>query len=246
MAVSAWRIPADPATRAVGILDVDPDLGDALEPDARRQAARLLRVPLLEVPRGAWEPPRMERAAYGLLVVRGLMARRVTLGRVATAEVVGEGDVLRPWEDGLVPSMVSATSQWEVLHDAEVAVIGARATALIAHWPPLHVALATRLLRRSQSLAYLMADSHYTRIEDRLLLTLWHLASLWGRVTSAGIVVPFALTHSVLGQIVGARRPSVTTALGMLQRQGRVSRTEDGRYVVMGDPPEWLTGGGEG
>jgi CRP/FNR family transcriptional regulator, cyclic AMP receptor protein len=85
-----------------------------------------------------------------------------------------------------------------------------------------------------------LAIVHHQRVTDRLLLTLWHLAERWGRVHPDGIVVPLPLGHERLGQLVGAHRASVTTALGELTRAGSVSRREDGDWVLHGAPPESL------
>ena len=80
--------------------------------------------------------------------------------------------------------------------------------------------LFNRGTRRAHHLAVALAIAHHQRVEDRLLLTLWHLAERWGRVTPDGIVVPLPLGHQRLADLVGAHRPSVTTAMGELTRAG--------------------------
>jgi CRP-like cAMP-binding protein len=82
-----------------------------------------------------------------------------------------------------------------------------------------------------------MALSHLTRVEVRLLALFWHLADRWGRVASDGVLVPLRLTHQTLAALVGAQRPSVTTALGGLADSGRVTRRDDGGWVLHGEPP---------
>jgi hypothetical protein len=37
--------------------------------------------------------------------------------------------------------------------------------------------------------------------------------------------------------MVGARRPSVTTALGQLIARGEIERRTDGEWILLGDPP---------
>ena len=44
----------------------------------------------------------------------------------------------------------------------------------------------------------------------------WHLAERWGNHTPEGIVIPLRLTHAQIGELIGAQRPSVTTALSRL------------------------------
>ena len=54
------------------------------------------------------------------------------------------------------------------------------------------------------------------RLEVRLALMLWHLAARWGKVELGGIRLSLPLTHRLLGQLVGAERPSVSHALARL------------------------------
>ncbi|MFL5795732.1 MAG: helix-turn-helix domain-containing protein, partial [Actinomycetota bacterium] len=84
------------------------------------------------------------------------------------------------------------------------------------------------------------AIAYHQRVDDRLLLMLWHLAERWGRVHPDGVVVPLPLNHQRLADLVGAHRPSVTTAMGELTRSGAVSRRDDGDWVLHGAPPEKL------
>jgi CRP-like cAMP-binding protein len=158
---------------------------------------------------------------------------------VSATEVVGPTDIIRPWETDLVPSVLPAAADWRVLHDAQVALLDGRATAVIGRWPELTAAIGGRLLRRARSLAYLMAAQHFVRVEDRLLAALWHLASMWGKVTPQGTVVPFRLTHEMLGNLIGAQRPTTTTAVRSLTERGRLLRDARHYYVLLGDPPDW-------
>jgi CRP-like cAMP-binding protein len=85
-----------------------------------------------------------------------------------------------------------------------------------------------------------LAIAHHQRVEDRLLLTLWHLAERWGRVRPDAIAVPLPLSHQRLADLVGAHRPSVTTAMGDLVRSGAVSRSEGGIWMLHNSPPAQL------
>jgi CRP/FNR family transcriptional regulator, cyclic AMP receptor protein len=224
---------------AVQLLRADPDLGENMPPEAREQATELVRVRVFRVPKGPWQPPEIDHGTMGLLLLDGLAVRTLRLGTVSSSEVVGPSDIIRPWETDLIPSLVPATTDWRVLEEARVALLDARATALIGRWPELNSALGGRFLRRARSLAYLMAAQHFVRVEDRLLATLWHLASMWGRVTRQGTLVPFRLTHEMLAGIIGAQRPTTTTAIHSLMRQGRLERDGNRRYVLLGNPPDW-------
>jgi hypothetical protein len=74
------------------------------------------------------------------------------------------------------------------------------------------------------------------RVEDRVLAMMWLLAEAWGRVTSSGTVLPVALTHDVLGELIGARRSTVTLALKELAEEGALFR-QDGEWLLLKPPP---------
>jgi len=48
--------------------------------------------------------------------------------------------------------------------------------------------------------------------------------------------VPLTISHRLLGELVGARRPTVSTALAALERQGRLRRREDATWLLLGEP----------
>jgi CRP-like cAMP-binding protein len=97
-----------------------------------------------------------------------------------------------------------------------------------------------RLILRSRWLAFHLAVCHLPKVDDRLHLTFWHLADRWGRVTREGVEIQVKLSHRVLAAIVGARRPSVTTALGSLAERGLVERSSDRGWLLHGDQPAAL------
>jgi CRP/FNR family cyclic AMP-dependent transcriptional regulator len=94
---------------------------------------------------------------------------------------------------------------------------------------------------RLAQLAAGAAISHEPRVEERLVLLLWHLAERWGRVRPDGVLVPLRLTHEVLGMLVGARRPSVTSSLGGLERADRLRRGREG-FLLVGEGPSLSSG----
>jgi hypothetical protein len=51
-------------------------------------------------------------------------------------------------------------------------------------------------------------------------------------VTADGVLLPLCLSHRMLGELVGARRPSVSTAAAALERSGRLVRRPDGTWLV--------------
>jgi hypothetical protein len=223
----------------VSLLDIDPDLGEPLSPDERERARALVQLRVLTIPKGPWEPPEIDPAATGLLLISGLLVRQITLGTVSSTELVGPSDIIRPWEDELIPYIAAPPAQWRVIEELRLALIDGEATARIGHWPELAAAISGRLLRRTRALAYLMAAQHFLRVEDRLLATLWHLAGMWGRVTPQGTVVPFRLTHDTLAGIIGAQRPTTTTAIRSLTAQGKLALDERRCFVLLDRPSDW-------
>jgi CRP/FNR family transcriptional regulator, cyclic AMP receptor protein len=85
-----------------------------------------------------------------------------------------------------------------------------------------------------------LALSHLRRVDARLIVLFWQLAYRFGRVQPEGVSVPLRLTHETLGRVVGAQRPSVTTALNQLEAAGRVSRRQGGGWLLHGEPPDDL------
>lgn len=221
------------------ILKEDPDLAEGLSELDRGAAISLFRAPVLHVSGPRWDPPAIDPATtFGLLVLEGLIGRRVSLGRAVSTELLSVGDILRPWEETLW-EMIPAQQEWRIFTSTRLAVLDERITALIGRRPQLLVNFSSRLIRRARASTYLTVVSHLPRVEDRVLATLWHIASAWGRVTSDGVRIPFRITHEVIGEIVGAHRPSVTVAMQTLQARGVLLRAQGGGYVLIGDPPDW-------
>ena len=224
--------------RPCRILDVDPDLGDGLSPEDRTAAERLLTAPVIEASRARWEPPYMDpQTSFGMLIIDGMLGRRVRVAGSVATEVLGVGDIIRPWEEPVMWGVIPPELDWRVFRPARLAVLDQHVTTVMGRRPQLVVNFSARLLRRAHSVGYLAAVTHQARVEDRLLATLWFLAGKWGRVSPQGVTVPFRLTHEVLGEIIGAQRPSVTLALGSLQRQDIVQRLPAGGFLLTGAPP---------
>lgn len=227
------------AEEVVFILKEDPDLGEGLPPEIRRAATQRLHARVVVAERARWLPPDLDpHTTYGLLVLDGLLGRRLRIGRAQSTELLGCGDILRPWEEPCIWNLIPPESDWRVFRPARLAVLDEAITRLIGQRPELVIAFSGRLLRRARYSEYIMAVSNLRQVEHRLVATLWHLASNWGHVTPEGICMPFHLTHGLLGEIIGAQRPSVTSAMQRLQRGGHVSPREGGGYLLTGDPTE--------
>ena len=106
----------------------------------------------------------------------------------------------------------------------------------VARFPQIGGQLVGRAMRRSRHFAINMAIVQQPRVEARLHLLLWHLADRWGTVRTDGVFVPVRLTQTVLAELVAARRPTVSAAIGLLERDGQLTRT-DGGWLLHGTPP---------
>ena len=78
----------------------------------------------------------------------------------------------------------------------------------------------------------MMSIHSLKRVDTRLLAFFWHLADRYGKVTADGVLIPLALTHRQLALLVGAQRPSVTSALGTLAERGLLRRDERGSWLL--------------
>ncbi len=226
----------------ISIIDADSDLADLLDDSEIAQARRHAVTRVRTLSPGPWEAAEAfepDQHHQGFLIVDGLLSRQVeVLGR-SCIELLGPGDVLRPWTWDPDGSHVHAEVGWIVLEPTRLAVLDHSLVLRMNPWPQLGLELFARGTRRAHALAVALAISHHPRVEDRLMLTLWHLSERWGRVRPDGIVVPLPLPHQRLADLIGAHRPSVTTAIGELTRAGRLSRV-DGVWVLHGSPPEML------
>jgi CRP/FNR family transcriptional regulator, cyclic AMP receptor protein len=223
------------------LLDLDPDLGAALGPDEFAAARETIHVPLVCLEetrvRGKWGHGSGHLA--GLLIVEGVLLREVQTARRVTAELIGPGDVIRPFEeDGEEDLPVRAEICWRTVNPVTLAVIDARTLTAASRWPQVSAAIVARAVRRTQRLSVNLSISHLVRISDRLLLLFWHLATHWGRVTRDGVLIDLPLTHTQLALLVGSERPSVTTALGKLDRDGLVRRLENRCWLLEGPVPD--------
>ena len=229
-----------PPDDTVCLLDALPEAAALIAEADLERARSELTAPLIVRSEGPWPTPPLaafDRLAIGVLVVDGLLARHVHLGETTTTELVGRGDVLGPPDHDREP-VFPAGIEFTVLKDARLAVLDVEVTAAVCRWQPVVTAIVTAAVRRSFGLAELLAVSHLRRVDERLLVLFWHLAYRFGRVRPEGVSMPLRLTHATLGRVVGAQRPSVTTALSQLEASGRVTRRDSGGWLLHGKPPK--------
>jgi CRP-like cAMP-binding protein len=252
-----WRWPGyfptvtnmDPVSAAIGaalskpttvsVLRLDPDLGAAIAAGRREIAARSCAAEVIDVPRGDWDTGgagRINGSGFGLLVLSGVLCRRVVQGRRCGAELIGPGDLLRPRDRIGEWSSIPAEASWQAVDRARLAILDAGFARRAAPFPEISMTLIRRGLLRSRYLAILIAIVSQPKVEVRLQMLFWHLADRFGHTRGESVVVPVSLTHSLLGELIAVRRPSVTTALSRLQERGILVR-ENGDWLLRGPVP---------
>ncbi len=211
-------------------MDLDADLADELEPEVRRPARAAGTVMTFELGAGQvvlddWFAA--AGAGPGLLLLDGVLALGVRVDERVTAELLGAGDLLQPLWGARADQLLWGDVSWRALTALRFALLDGAFAKRIRFWPQVTHGLMRRAGERVINLNVQRAIAAHPRLEVRLALLLWHLASRWGRVEPGGIRLPLPLTHQLLGQLVGAERPSVSHALSRLAHNGLVTGQGD-------------------
>ena len=207
------------------LLDADSDLAQEFDLRMRMVARQAATAVVFDMPVGVFETGEWGDAArngLGLLMLDGVLALDIQVGDRTATELTGPGDLLQPWPAG-ADDLLESVIVWHVLLPAKVAVLDRAFAERIRPWPQIYVALLRRASKRACDLDVQRAIACQPRLEARLSLLLWHLAARWGRVEPGGIRLSLPLTHRMIGQLVGAERPSVSHALSRLADAGLVT-----------------------
>src|ERR1700741_2984511 len=105
------------------LLELDPELGEGLDEVSLRRARNELLVRVGYLPRGTWEVPRLVGSGHlGGLLLDGGVAREVVISRALSTELVGDGDLIRPW-GGDDAGVVGSEVRWNALAPASFAML---------------------------------------------------------------------------------------------------------------------------
>lgn len=219
--------------RAASLFDVDPELGELLDADHLAEARVRAIVAVSDLPSGSWSPAALGTVAsrpFAILVVDGLLIRDLLLAGSTATELLGPCDMLDVGlpTDALLPAEV----RWSVPASARIAVLDDRLLAIVRQWPAVARVLLARAARHGARLSTHRAIAQLPRVDQRLVAFFGYLAERWGRVGSAGMVIPLQLTHETLGRLIGARRPTVSLALKELAAGGVLERRNDGAWLL--------------
>jgi CRP/FNR family transcriptional regulator, cyclic AMP receptor protein len=220
------------------VLREDPFLAAGISPRSRERAEERCVARTLKVRRGRWSGESHDDTpgCFGLLVLEGLLLRRVDIGGRSAAEILGPGDLLRPTQVDDASPMLGRSTAWRALELTRLAVLDDNAVESMASYPGVVGRLLTRSLERSRRLAVNMAIVHQRRVDVRLHMLFWHLADRWGDVRSPEVIVPLRLTHTVLADLVAAQRPTISAALADLERR-RILRPIPEGWLLLAAPP---------
>lgn len=227
--------------RVQSLLDIDPDLGVDIPDDELSAARRATSVHTITLAEGEGELiTRLGQRPDlgGFFMTEGLVLREVRLDSRALPELLGPGDVIEPPVE--INTFLPVHFRIVALAPTRLAILGPSFARACGKWPSLLGEIERRKSAERQRVAIHGAIAQLARVEIRLLALLWHLAGTWGRVGSDGIVVPFALTHEMLGQFVGAERPTVTLAVGQLDSEGLIARLDDKTWLLRSGSDTWL------
>lgn len=216
---------------SIRLFEAEPDLARYLSAEDRAQAATV-RLPALDLPAGqvSIEPILRRSGAFAGLLTQGMLLHSLRLGEHAGLRLVGPGDIISRTESP--PSMLVLDADCRATVPTRIALLSREFLVAGRRWPWLIAGLHARMAEQTERLTTQLMICQLPRVDDRLLAMMWLLAESWGQVTPSGTVVPIELTHSALGGLIGARRPTVTLALSELTDRGAIIRQADGWLLL--------------
>jgi CRP/FNR family transcriptional regulator, cyclic AMP receptor protein len=210
-------------------------LSEALPELAARSAPDLL-IDAEWVAAGRFRPERIPGAAGAVVVLllSGIVARTTELEDGGTSELLGPGAVLSPPGAGRQEQLglPGFHVRFEALERSRVGIVDPTLLADLAELPELVGALLAGRGRQDAERAAMHAICGLSAVDRRLLALFRLLAARRGRPTPDGVAVPVAVPHRLLADLVGARRPAVTTALRDLRESGELRRLNDGTWLL--------------
>jgi CRP/FNR family transcriptional regulator, cyclic AMP receptor protein len=224
------------STVGIHIFDVDPGFGQFLD-DAERAEARGLVLPTGVFKKGELDIRlELERlGCFAAVVLEGMLTYRFALAGQTVVRLVGPRDVVSLTTDER--SILISAPECRVAEPTRLAFLGREMILGAMRWPSLIPGLHVCIAAQTDRLIVQLAICQLPRVDQRVMAMLWLLAESWGHVSASGTSLPLSLTHDLLGGLVGARRSTVTLALGQLTDRGALLR-QPGGWLLLEPPPE--------
>ena len=208
----------DRAQTRVALTRAWPETINAIPPEDRALAERVLVTPLLTSDGAELSEliAAAEPTAFDFLVLEGLVLKETVFDARSAMELLTPGDVLAPTLTSQRQAESRAVSRYIAHGPTSVAVLDQRFRQAARRWPGLSDLLHDRLGRQTHRASMHLATLHLPRVEDRVMAMFVDLAERCGRMTADGVDIDIALTHELIGRLVGAQRPTVSLALSAL------------------------------
>src|SRR3712207_1383066 len=212
----------------MSLLDADPELARLVPEEHRARVRPTLVAPVYAVDSGPVElaPELLHGSVFALLVLDGALMHSVTFGARALSELVLPGDVVIPLEPS--PDAIPTARSFAAIEPTRLIALDQRFVRAASLWPALMMEVSRRLAEQEHRVGTHGVICQLSRVEQRLLAVMWHLAGRAGRVSADGTVLPLKMPHEQLGRLIGAQRPTVSLALRALTAEGAVRRRDDG------------------
>jgi len=141
MSVVSW------SSSVCHVLREDHELADVIPPERREQAIEQCTAPELSLQPGRWggRGSLGIRGGIGVLVLTGLMIRRVGIDGRYGAELIGEGDLLRPNDESVSP-LLPLSTDWSIVLPTRLAALDLEFEQHLAQYPELGRSLIARAL----------------------------------------------------------------------------------------------------
>lgn len=201
----------------------------------QRGGPRVLYVARGPVDLGALVP--VDGDWLGLLITGGLLAVTLEAGRAHSSWVFGQEDLVRPWD--MRDLALTKNVRWRCLTPAQIALLDGDFSRRVAGLPAVTHKLVEHAAETSRWLLARSIIGGAARAEDRLVLLFRLLAERWGKVGPEGVRLPLPITHALLAQMCGVRRPTVTLALRAFRDQGLIDPLGRDGWLLRGDPSAW-------
>jgi CRP-like cAMP-binding protein len=216
-------------TSTISLVDLLPEIVEFISADERHEAPQALMVPSVRAEGELADV--LSTAPSDFVVVEGIVLKQMRYAGRDSLELLDPGDVLaRPTLARQAEAR--ATTTYRTHGPATLAVIDEHFRAAARRWPELFDVLHDRLARQMHRASMHLAVLHVAPAEDRVRALFSDLAERFGHVTPDGIVIDVDLTHDLIGQLIGSRRPTVTIALERLATADQLTRREDGLWQL--------------